>query len=486
MKRMILMPVMVAAAFLQTGCFTALTKWGHGWSGGGSSGELFVAGVLDVATSPIQLAVATPFLIGWGIDSANDYCYDHFGEGARLRQEREAREAAIGVYVDELTAAPGNLCMNGEFLNATNGVAIAAADRWIGERREGLTDEIRAAYVMGAVRDPGVLRQISRGSLVRHLDLTNRVAVLNLAVAESAKREEPELSELIELLVSHSRVTDEQLRFAQQIPGANERVVRVIGWELHRREEDRKRQARFAKEREERERRWREEKLRKEAEEKAFRERQKAQRLAAERERQERIRPHLKALDGNAEAMRAALAVREDERVSDCFKRRLWNRKAPIDVENLRILADASFAAGSRQTSYLGPLMLRPEMSGDDLWRYYRMCHERVDAGEWTPMWRPFRDPTEPIRGLVCNPSTPEDLLQATWDDPLMHDAKKRFAENWIRSDKAMRAKFEAHVKEIKARRWITESKRARLLREAKLDILPKKVPAREWRHYFW
>ena len=464
MRKTLAICALLGALALLSGCFTAVSRMGSAWGGGGPSlGTQVVCGALDIVTSPIQIVIFGPMIVAELID-------ENTGEHGRANRARREHEKAVQGYKDMLDADFGCVFMDMDFQCATNRAAMDALNSWLAcygiHRVPG--EQVRP-YSVFVLEHPDVFRQLPALWRQQAFDEGARRKAFDAAVGLCRADGDKASLGLVRELVGCAGVSDAELRglAASSVP-TNGPLAKVFQGELGARAERRRREA----ERAERERKRREEE--------AARRRQEAERQRRESEERRRkweahrkeMMPFVQSISEDVERFRPALAWCRDGYVADRWRSRLGRRAEPLPVGNLRLLAEEVLRPGAEVPEYVGELMERPEFTGEDLRRYYGQMLACIRGG-----WRTYC-----MARLLHNANMPADLVRASYDEPLLASFRLCYLRHRLR-DAVPHGEWERIVRrtrELEGNRSLSPEKRAKALDREIQPFMPKACPA-DW-----
>lgn len=373
------------------GCFTALS---HFMGNSPSVPERIIAGTLDVATMPVQIAVFGPMIL-------HDYIERNTGEAGRQKRERERWEKAVTQHQKLLDEDFCKVYEIGDFLSATNTPAREALNRHLMYYKNQQLDHA-AADRLGTrmLEQPELL--LALGCVLRQQNMTPELRTrLARTLVQTCHSRPPE--DLWGVLHHALNVLDDDALRAEMSPN-DDAVDKTLARELKGRDEARERERRRVEE-DAAQRKADEERSRQEA----------IERQKAWEKRREKLMALAREIEGTPEAFRKSLGVRGEMIVSNHWRTRLRNTAQPLPVENVRALADAVTQPGEPPRPYARELFLRPELTDADLRRLYsRVLTKLKEKGDWQ------RDGWRDAGALIKNPNFPADLARATYTEPLL------------------------------------------------------------------
>ena len=447
-----------------SGCFSALGNLGGALGGSRPAGaEKAILVSLDVVTFPVQLIVLGPPLLCEYIDA-------NIGERGRRKREAELHQKAVAEHTALLDADLGVVYTNADFLCSTNRAAMEALNVWFSAYGiHKVPRETITPYAEFVLARPELLQKVR--SLWRQPEIPAecRRRAFDAGVKMFRTGGDEDSLQLATELLGKVGLSDDEVKALADVSDPEDRLAKAA----HRELDERVRCRKWEAERKERERKEREERLAREKEEAARRLKEAEERHRQWMAHREQMRVHVKSLEGSLEELRPALAWCRDEYVADCWDRRLWQRQQPLPVENLRLLAETLLSKKGKEPHYMYALMSRTEFMGNDLRRYYDLLLERMREG-WA--WG--------IGGkLVRNPNTPEDVVAASYDEPLLVELRYTYVFHQLYK-KIGRVELQQlqrrHDEVVRDPKLSLEQRNRRLMKEVS-RFMPKTCPA-DWR----
>ena len=445
------LPGVLAAVFLPfSGCFSALCR---GWGDNPSPGEKIVSGALDVVTLPVQAVVFGTYAVVDGIDA---------NTGKRGERKRYLRE--VDRYTKILGEDFGKVYEMPEFLTSTNTPAHEALYRWLSAYSgHNLPREDVERLAERLYAEPELLASFEEFLCQREMSQEMRARGF-MMVAEHCREQEYEMRDCHHKLRNICRLmSDADLAACLSSDNdAVDQVLRdVLTYRAKRRENERKRK-------EEREAQLKREAEQRKAEEAARRQREEECR-AEEAKRVQDLQGMARRIDGPLEEFRPALDLRGEFVVAEIWNRRLLEKSRPLPAENVRLLAEAALLPGEEEQSYCYALFRRPELTEGDLRAFYPKMLAKIRKGGEERM----------AAGMVKNPNFPADLVQVTYDEPLLVDLRVTYLVHRVFPQRKNRAEMDAFDKQTEelAKEWKSGRISFEKYQKARFELTSKYLP---------
>lgn len=451
--------VALSMSFLPlTGCFSLLNRFGS-WDHEPSTTSKVVAGTLDVATSPIQIAVFGPPLLFTWID-------ENTGENGRRKREREhfaeEKQMCRGEIVKDFQVVYS--CP--DYLALTNTPA-----------REALSDYLNSNWRELSQTNVNLLADISLEhvkllmpfeSVWRNENIPLPMRMKAVEKLEGLHDNSHGARSTMWALLGNKSIPDNVLEELVNDKSGERQSSKIAADVLFQRKREREDKAREL----EREREW---KRKQEEERRKIAAEERRKRIA----RQEEIRRHneemrrlAKNIAAEPEAFAEVIPYLGDDVVENAVYRAIMKKEQPFPATNLVCIIDEAIRSKRRHQHVLRMALKRQELTAEQLRAYYPKVLElqRIEGV------------SECMSGLLANPNLPVDVARAAWHEPQLAEVRDTYLYHVVLlqmgADERERFRAERRAAEAEwGKKCKGRSDRNKRLDSFQRKYLPKEMP---------